>query len=682
MAYSRVRTVFAHHLTSPRGAWIALGMATLAFLVLFGVFAPAQGPTGHATAPSDSESARVDELLGQFPDSDEQPVLIVATKPGPEALTPSDIEALQGLVPVLEQHTGTPSTGPRISDDAAVAVIVTPIVVGEDNAETANTIEELRGTIAAHDPEGLDLQVTGGPAFGADVTSAFDNADATLLAVTILIVALLLIATYRSPILWVIPLVVIGIAEQLAGAVTGALGAAFDLQFDAGIISVLVFGAGTNYALLLISRYREELSVYDDHRQALRVAWHATAPTIIAANLTVVLALLTLALAVIPGTRGLGLSASVGLLIALAAVLFVLPPLLSLCGRGAFWPFIPKSGDEAQYGKMWRAMATAVMRRPAASLGSGLAVLAIMASGLFGTSIGLDQMEKFRVQSESAAGLEALSAHFPAGESQPMFIVTNSAATGDVLEVVADVDGVVRAMEVGQTDDGTLSKIMVTGEYSPGTAQSLDLVSHLRSVTHAVPDAEALLGGAEPTELDARAGNQRDLLLIAPLILGMICVFLLVLFRSVVAAALLTLINLASAVAAMGAGAWLSRIVFDQQALDPQVPLLAFLFLVALGIDYTIFLVQRARAETRPHGTPEAMVRAVSRTGAVITSAGVVLAAVFAALGVLPLVALGQLGVIVGVGIVVDALLVRTVIVPSLFGVLESRIWWPRNARS
>jgi RND superfamily putative drug exporter len=300
-----------------------------------------------------------------------------------------------------------------------------------------------------------------------------------------------------------------------------------------------------------------------------------------------------------------------------------------------------------------------------------------MATGLIGTSIGLDQIEKFRVPSESAAGLEVLSEHFPAGEAQPILIVADAEHADEVIDAVGEVDGILRVHPAGTTDDGTLTKIMVTGEYAPGSSESLTQVAELREVVHAVPGAEALVGGPTATDMDARAGNAQDLRLIAPLVLAVSFLVLLVLLRSLVAPVVLLALNIASAVAAIGAGAWLSRMLFDQHALDLQVPLLSFLFLVALGIDYTIFLVHRARAEARTHGTREGMVRAVAHTGGVITSAGIVLAGVFAALGVLPLVTLGQLGLIVGVGVIVDTLVVRTVIVPAVFGLLGDRIWWP-----
>ncbi|MBS1905891.1 MAG: MMPL family transporter [Actinobacteria bacterium] len=677
MADSVARSRLSDALTSRRGAWVSLGLVLILMTLLFGAFGSAKAPGGNAQAPAASESTQVGEILKSFPNADRQSVLVVASRADGAALSDADVTRLKDLVPVLGDRAAADPSGPMLSDDKKAAVIVTPIIASDANAENAKTIAALRADVAAHTPTGLTLQVTGGPAFGADVASSFEGADFTLLIVTILIVAVLLIATYRSPILWLIPLVVVALADGLAGRMTAAAGAAWGLQFDSGIISVLVFGAGTNYALLLISRYREELQTTDDHRRALSTAWRKTAPAIIASNVTVVLALLTLVLAVIPGTHGLGVSSAIGLLIALASVLFLLPPLLAVCGRRVFWPFVPRPGDVRRQGRAWRAIASRVVRRPVVSLLAGLALLAVMAAGLFGTSVGLDQLEKFRVQSESAAGLEVLSAHFPPGEAQPILIVTDSAQADRVVTAAKDVEGVVRVQPVGTTADGDLTKIMVTSDYAPSSEKSLNQITALRDAVHAVPDAHALVGGAVATDLDARDGNQRDLLLIAPLVLLVSFIVLLILLRSIVAPVLLLLVNLASAVAAIGAGAWLSRVLFGQHALDLQVPLLAFLFLVALGIDYTIFLVHRARAEAAERGTRAGMVEAIAHTGGVITSAGIVLAAVFAALGVLPLVTLGQLGLIVGVGVIVDTLVVRTVIVPAIFALAGDRIWWP-----
>ncbi|MEV7631616.1 MMPL family transporter [Microbacterium sp. NPDC089318] len=682
MPDSALRPSLPDRLTSRRGAWVSLGLVLLAMVLLFGAFGSAKAPEGNSAAPTDSESARTSALLDEFPNADRQSVLVVTTRDDDAALTDDDLAGLQDLLPVLDARTDADTSGPLVSDDGKAALLVAPIAVGETNAGTAEMIGAMRADLAAHPIDGLTSQITGGPAFGADVASAFEGADFTLLLVTILIVAVLLIVTYRSPVLWLIPLVVVALADGLAGRMTAAAGAAWNLQFDAGIISVLVFGAGTNYALLLISRYREELLETDDHRRALSIAWRRTAPAILASNVTVVLALLTLVLAVIPGTHGLGISSAIGLLIAVGAVLLLLPPLLAVCGRGVFWPFVPRPGQARAQGRAWRALATRVVRRPVLSLIGGAALLAVMATGLLGTSVGLDQIEKFRVQSESATGLEVLSQHFPAGEAQPILIVADSDHADAVLTAIDGVDGIVRAHPAGESTDASLTKLMVTSEYAPSTPQSLEQISALRDAVHDVHDADALVGGAVATDLDARDGNQQDLMLIAPLVLAVSFVVLLVLLRSVVAPVLLLVVNLASAVAAIGAGAWLSRVLLGQHALDLQVPLLAFLFLVALGIDYTIFLVHRARSEAAMHGTRVGIVEAVSHTGGVITSAGIVLAAVFAALGVLPLVTLGQLGLIVGVGVIVDTLVVRTVIVPAIFALVGERIWWPSRPSS
>lgn len=688
---------FADRLTSRRGAWITLGVSLLILVALFGVFGKAKAPVGTNLAPTDSESMQTAELMKKFPEADRGTILVVATRDDGAELTEDQLAQLKDLLPVLNDHLGAESNGPLPSEDTKAALLVTDMQVSDASTENAEVVNGLRATLADKVPAGMSLQVTGGPAFGADVAGAFDGANFLLLSITIGIVAVLLILTYRSPILWLLPLFAVGMADGLAGRVTAAAGAAWDLQFDAGIISVLVFGAGTNYALLLISRYREELLRTPNHRTALSNAWRGTVPAILASNFTVVLALLILVVAAIPSTRGIGIASAIGLVIALAAVLFLLPPLLAVSGRKAFWPFIPKPEQNAttldtpattsggahattQKRSFWRWVASNVVRKPAVSLLAGLALLGVMATGLLGTSVGLDQIEKFRVKSESATGFEVLSQHYAPGEAQPIWVVANTDKAQDVVDEVETVEGIVRAHTVAETDDGTVTKIMVTSEYAPSTAESLAQIRDLREAVHGVSDAEAVVGGAVAEDLDARDGNKRDLFLIAPLILGVCFVVLLVLLRSIVAPVLLLLVNLTSTVAAIGAGAWFSRVFLGQQALDLQVPLLAFLFLVALGIDYTIFLVHRARNEAKVHGTRDGMVEAITHTGGVITSAGVVLAAVFAALGILPLVTLGQLGLIVGVGVIVDTLVVRAVIVPSIFTLMGDKIWWPSKA--
>ncbi|GMA21488.1 MMPL family transporter [Arsenicicoccus piscis] len=667
---------------------IAALVLLLSLLVAGGTmaaFSDATPPPRGSGAPVASESARADALAARLPGHDVQTLVLVATRADGGPLTPTELSQLTTLGREVGAGTGHGASPAIGSKDGKAATVMVPVEVSGGSSQASSVVKSVRAAVAADAPAGVDVQVTGGPAFGVDIASAFDGADLRLLLVTVGIVALLLLLTYRSPILWLAPLTVVGIADQVAAKVTAALGTAWSLEFDSGIVSVLVFGAGTNYALLLVSRYREELHRHPDHRTAMRIAWRESLPAIVASNLTVVLALLTLTFAVIPGTRGLGVTSAVGLLIALVAVLVALPAVLVLCGRGIFWPFVPRfdeSSPTALRTNLFGRVARGVVRRPATVLGVALAGLALMVTGLVGTSVGLSQTEKFRVPSESAAGLETLAAHFPAGEAAPLQVLTPTASATEVASALRSTPGVasVRPGAAGEVDGRSWTTISVTGTPAPGTAAGRALVADARTAAHAASSGQALVGGSQATDVDSRAGADHDLLLVAPLVLAVSGLTLAVLLRSLVAPVLLLTINCLSSLAALGAGAWVGRTFFGFEALDKPVPLLAFLFLVALGIDYTIFLVHRARSEARDHGTRDGMVRAVAATGGVITSAGIVLAAVFAALGVLPLVTLGQLGLIVGLGVLIDTFVVRTIVVPAVFAVLGDRIWWPGGA--
>lgn len=663
-------------LTARRGAWISLGIGVFALVALMGILGRADLATAGDPPLPDSESAQVAALAHEFPGADDQALLAVATRVDGTALTAADLERLTSLLPEIDAASGSTPNGPIVSEDGEAAVIQASLRIGEDEEAARHAVDELRGVIAEHPIEGVTVQVTGGAAFGMDVAAAFDGADFTLLLVTILIVALLLIVTYRSPVLWLVPLAVVALADQLAGKATAALGTALQLQFDTGIVSVLVFGAGTNYALLMISRYREDLNGDDDHRAALSRAWRASLPAIAASNATVVISLLTLLLAVVPGTRGLGVACAMGLLIALAAVIFILPPALAVCGRGVFWPAVPRAGRPRQRPGLWRRVGSHVVARPMLPIVAGAVLLGVMASGLLGAQWGLSQGERFRVPSESATGLEVLGEHFAPGEAEPMVVISAADDAAEVAEAVADIAGVVRVMPTAESEDGTLVRYLVVGDTEPGSPEALQLVRDVRDSVHDVSES-ALVGGPAGAALDAHDANVRDFLLIAPLVLAVTFVVLVLLLRAAVAPLVLLLVNALSATAAVGAGAWLGRVLFGWEALDLQVPLLAFLFLVALGVDYTIFLVHRARTEAFAQDTRSAMVTAIAATGGVITSAGVVLAGVFAALGLLPLVTLGQIGLIVGVGVLVDTLVVRALVVPALFSLIGDRMWWP-----
>lgn len=669
---------FAQRLTGRRGAGIVLVLAVLLVGLASVLFGSAEAPARGDNYAASAESAVVADQLKTFPGSDQAPVLLVATKGGAD-LTTTDLSSLTEMASSL----GAPQaqSRPHLSEDGQAATITVPVTTSADSAATVEMITDLRADVAEQAPAGMTVQVTGGPAFGADISSSFDGANFTLLAVTIGVVAILLLLTYRSPVLWLVPLAVVGIADQVAGTVTTAVGDWSGLPFDAGIVSVLVFGAGANYALLLISRYREELHEHEDHRAALATAWRATVPAILASNATVVLALGTLLLAAVPGTRGLGLASAVGLVIALLAVVFVLPAALALVGRKVFWPFVPRPGDELNHEGLWARISRAVVARPAAYLVGGLALLAVLASALFGARVGLSQADSFRTASESADGLVTVGEHFPAGSAAPFWVTTDEGSTAETMAALRSVPGVTTVAPSGTNLEG-LTKITVIGEPSPGTPASLELAQDLRTTAHGIDGADAKVGGGSAELLDARSAAESDLKTVVPLVLLVSFAVLVLLLRAVVGPLVLLALNALSALAALGLGSWLDEHLLGHPALDVQVPLVAFLFLVALGIDYTIFLMHRARDEAAEHGTREGVARAVARTGGVITSAGIVLAAVFAALGVLPLVVLGQLGLIVGLGVLLDTLVVRTLVVPAATALLGERFWWPGRVAS
>ncbi len=616
--------------------------------------------------PTSAESARADAVRAQLPGGDRVPAILVFSRRDGATLTPGDVGAIKQQ-PVV------------VAEDGKAAVATVPLDAGLSGFALNDAVTSLRESASGGLPADMRVEVTGGPAFGADIANSFSGANITLLAVTAAVVALLLIVTYRSPVLWLVPLAVIGFADRVAAVVGSAVAQAVGMTPDgstSGITSVLVFGAGTNYALLLISRYREELGRKEDHRDALRVAVRRAGPAILASNATVVLALLTLVLASSPSTRSLGVQAAAGLVVAAVFVLLVLPPLLALFGRRLFWPFVPQVGAKPLTDSgVWHRVADAVARRPARVTAMAVTGLLLLCLGLVITPVGLSQTEQFRVQAESVSGYETLAAHFPSGLTDPTRVIGPTAEAADIENAITATPGVVSASRAGASPDG-LTQWSVVLSAEPASDAAFETVDALRDSVHAVNPA-TLVGGSDAQARDAGAAAQKDRLVIIPAILAVVLVVLYALLRSALAPLILVAVTVLSAFAALGLGGWASVHVFGFPALDNTAPLFAILFLVALGVDYTIFLVTRAREETPTHGTRQGIVRAVSATGAVITSAGIVLAAVFCVLGVLPLIVLTQVGIIVGLGILLDTFVVRTVIIPALFTLIGPRIWWP-----
>jgi RND superfamily putative drug exporter len=669
-----------------RRSWLlALVTALLgvAIMVLIGGNAAAgQSPQ---SVPLHAQSAQVDALAKRFPGGDKAPLIVVVSRTDGGVLSPPDIAAAQAALNRVEAARPGSAAAPVMpSRDEKAALGVVPIGGDLSGLALGDAVAALRTAAADGLPADLQAHVTGGPAFGADIASAFTNANITLLAVTTSVVALLLIATYRSPVLWLVPLLVVGFADRVAAAVGTAVASLTGLSFDgatSGITSVLVFGAGTNYALLLISRYRQELRHHTGHRAALRRAVRRAGPAIVASNATVVLALLTLLFASTPSTRSLGALAACGLVVAAISVLAILPPLLAVCGRRLFWPFIPHAGgDETLDSGGWHRVAEWVGGRPALVAAVAIAVLAALGTGLLGTRIGLSETEQFRIRADSVTGYNVVAEHFPAGLANPTLVVSPSDHAAPVQQAITSTPGVVSATESGRSASG-LTKWSVVIDAPPSSKRAFGIVAALRDSTRAA-DSRALVGGADAQALDIRDAATHDRVLLIPAILAVILIVLYVLLRSALAPPTLLAATILGALAALGMGGWASLHVFGFPALDNTTPLFAFLFLAALGVDYTIFLVTRAREEAARHGARAGMVRAVSATGGVITSAGIVLAAVFCVLGVLPLIVLTQLGIIVGLGILLDTFVVRTLVIPALFALIGDRIWWPTSPAS
>src|SRR5215217_5958350 len=587
-----------------RRSWlIALLIAVGAgvFMALAGSNTDADKPP--IQLPPSSGSARAAELLRTFPGADTAPAILVLARNDGSALTPDDLRAADSARQRVLSTAGGPPL--MVSPDGHAAVVPIPITPGLSGFALNDQITAPRTSAATGLPDDLGAQLTGGPAFGADISNAMSDANITLLAVTASVVAVLLVVTYRSPILWLVPLTVIGFADRLSTSVGSAVSHATGLTFDgatSGITSVLVFGAGTNYALLLISRYREELARTDDHRLALQGAIARAGPAIVASNATVVLALFTLVFAVAPATRSLGVQAACGLLVAVLLVLLVLPPLLSLFGRRLFWPFIPRrGGDTAVTGGVWHRIATWVTGHAGRIAVATMVVLALFAIGLVGTPIGLSQIEQFRVKAESVTGYETLAAHFPSGLTDPTRVVGATARAAETRRAIATTPGVVSVNDAGTSMSGKTQWAVVL-DAAPASPQAFKTVEELRNSLKSA-DSDALVGGSDAQALDARDGAVRDRHVLIPAILAVVLTVLYVLLRAALAPVVLVAVMVLSALSALGLGGWTCVHVLGMPALDyTTTPLFAFLFLVALGVDYTIFLVTREE-ETPTHGT-------------------------------------------------------------------------------
>ncbi|MEV6711120.1 MMPL family transporter [Lentzea sp. NPDC051208] len=647
--------------------WLALGGFTGPYA---GKLSEVAENDSSAFLPNSAESTQVAELQKKFQRENAIPAIVVVERSS--GLTEEDKKYLADQVKGFQASPVIPSP----NDDQAAQVVL----LLDPAKDVKDSVFQLRdGTRGA--PQGLTVLVTGPAAQVADLVEAFGGIDGLLLIVAGAVVALILLVVYRSPLLPVVVLVSAVFALGLASFVVYLLAKNDVLALNGqsqGILSILVFGAATDYALLLVSRFREELRDTQDKFAAVKTAWRGTVEPIAASAGTVILGVLCLLFSDLDSNKGLGPVAAIGIGAALLTTMTFLPATLALLGRGAFWPFAPKFGSKhPETSGLWGRVANLVRRKPRAIW--IVTTLVLLAGAAFLPQLkasGTAQSDVFLTPVESVAGQELLSRHFPGGTGSPIVIIAAEDKTAEVVQK-SKVDGVADVRPSG-TAEG-LVRIEATLKDAPDSDAAVETVQRLRAAVDGV-DA-TLVGGPTATLLDTRTTSEHDRMLIIPIVLVVIFLILALLLRSLLAPLLLIATVVLSFAATMGVSALVFNHVLDFPGADPVVPLFGFVFLVALGIDYNIFLMTRVREETQRLGTVEGTLRGLSLTGGVITSAGVVLAATFAALAVLPILFLTQIAFIVAFGVLLDTLLVRSLLVPALSVDVGGRIWWPSKLR-
>ncbi|MEU5252264.1 MMPL family transporter [Streptomyces longwoodensis] len=676
-----------------RAKWLVLGL----WLVVLFVMAPfasrltdAQDNDAASWLPGSAESTQVLTLSKDFR-PEQIPAVVVYARP--DGLTAADRARIAADAAQLRRLTDHGIRGPQTRGpvfdrpvDPRAAEIYVPITMDEKGWQRiAPAVDSVRDVVGKGGA-GLAVHITGPGGTSADFSKAFEGIDSTLLLAAMGVVVVMLLITYRSPTLLVPPLLGVVAALFTAQALIYFLARHGGLTVNgqsAGILTVLVFGAGTDYALLLVARYREELRRHEDRHEAMALALHRAGPAVLASGATVVLSMLVLLAAEMNSTRGLGPVAAIGVAVALVAMLTLFPALLVVFGRWIFWPVIPRYGsaDPTERG-VWARTGRRIARRPRTVwVGTALA-LAVCSLGLLQLRAeGIGNADAFTGKPDSITGQEVSARYFPAGSGDPLVIVSNEAQARRVGATVAATDGVVPA-SLGRPPgtkpsyDGKVLFEATTTDPADSEAAKRT-VERVRDAVHEVPGADARVGGGTAALVDMDRATTHDNLLIIPLVLAVVLLILAALLRAVIAPLVLVGTVILSYTAALGISALAFRHVFDYAGESTDFPLFVFVFLVALGIDYNIFLTTRIREEALRRGTRPGVVTGLAATGAVITSAGLVLAGTFAALGTLPMVGFAEIGFTVALGVLIDTFVVRSVLVTALFLDVGRRVWWP-----
>lgn len=664
--------------------------------------------------PSSADATKVNERLTDFTGAEEIPAVVVAAADSP--LDEAQLAALAELGDAVGELEGVGVVSPPIPAEDGLAVqLFVPIDAAADVGEI---VGEVRTLVQDDVPAGVNAWVTGPAGFTADLVEGFLGIDGLLLVVALAAVFVILVVVYRSPLLPILVLLTSVFALCVALLTVWWLAKAEVVVLNGqvqGILFILVIGAATDYALLYTARYREAIGAGANRWDAALRAWKGSVEPILASGGTVIAGLLCLLLSDLASNKALGPIASIGIAFSMLSALTFLPALLALFGRAAFWPFIPRTGaidlpdDPAVPVRgIWPRLARFVARRARLVWIASTAVLLIGAAGVLQLNAnGVPSSDLVLGASEARDGQAALAEHFPAGSGSPASIIVPEDRLADALGVLEDNPGIESiAATAADSPTGQVSVSLqdgapvFTAAGPPGApapsptvsegdvllsatltepADSLEAEQTVRDLRATFADEVpgVLVGGSTATDVDTNDTSIRDRTLIIPVILVVILVILMLLLRSVLAPVLLILSTILSFGTALGVSALVFNHVFDFPGADPAVPLYGFVFLVALGVDYNIFLMSRVREETLTHGTRRGIARGLVATGGVITSAGLVLAATFAALGVIPILFLAQIAFIVAFGVLLDTFVVRSLLVPALAHDIGSAIWWP-----
>lgn len=667
-----------HNRTAP-WAVIALWLIALALAL------PFSGRLGDATRdqptdylPASADSTRVHHLIDRLPGGDTTDLLLVHHRDG--GLTAADKATARSQADrITAEYEGTGAAPRTVPSQDGTTLLTAFALTGLDEEARTEAVHDIREALGGA-PPGLQAQLGGPGALEADSDEIFESADVTLMMGTATVVAVLLILTYRSPVLWLVPLTVVGAAAVSSMALVYGLVQAFDLTvttMNTSVMTVLIFGAGTDYALLLVSRYREELRLHERPLDAMAAALRGCGPAVLASSATVAAGLLCLLAADLNSVSGLGPVGAVGVLCALVAMGTLLPALLVVLGRRVFWPLTPVFGSVPPARRsLFTAMGASAGRRPLAVLVGGATLLGALALGSFALPGDLREQDTFTDRPESVSAMRTVGEAFPDSSRQPLTVLARTAEAGRVEATAREQDGVAR-VERGRGGGGW-TEFAVFAKDAPESAGERATLRVLRGELGALDGAEALIGGPAAQQVDLKEANAGDRTVVIPLVLAAVLVVLIALLRSLVAPLVLAAAVVASWGAAMGLGGLVFGPVLGFEGLDPGVPLLSFVFLVALGVDYGIFLTHRMREESL-RGVPvaEAAVSALRTTGGVIASAGIVLAATFCVLATMPMVMMAEMGFVIAVGVLLDTFLVRTYLVTSASQLLKRWMWWP-----